>query len=46
MFERIGCNSQEYMRDLGDDFKSIKDFDEAHMIQFLGVIEKRTNDLL
>ena len=46
MFERIGCNSDEYTKDLGEDFRSLKDIDEGNMINFLGVIEKRTNDLL
>ena len=46
MFERIGCNSDEYTRDMGEDFKSLKDIDEGNMIAFLGIIEKRTNDLL
>lgn len=46
MFDRIGCNSEEYTKDLGEDFKSLKDIDESNMLIFLGIIEKRTNDLL
>ena len=32
MFERIGCNSQEYIRDLPDDVRTMKEVDENTML--------------
>lgn len=46
MFDRIGCNSQEYTRELGEDINYMRDIEEGNMISFLAIIEKRTNDLL
>ena len=45
MFERIGCNQEEYLSLLGDNFV-FRDIDEDGVIRLLGVIEKRTNDIL
>ena len=54
MFERIGCYQEEYIALLGENFVTIifikkqnfKDIDEDGILRLLGVIEKRTNDIL
>jgi len=45
MFERIGCYQEEYLALLGENF-NFKDIDEDGIIKLLGVIERRTNDIL
>ena len=32
MFERIGCKSEEYTKELGDEIKTLKDIDENNML--------------
>lgn len=48
VFEKIGCDSEEYTRDIGEEYGPFdyKDIDENNIIQYLGILEKRTNDLL
>lgn len=48
MFEKIGCDSEEYTREIGEEYGpfNYKDIDESNIISYLGVLEKRTNDLL
>ncbi|KAL4475444.1 hypothetical protein ABPG72_022079 [Tetrahymena utriculariae] len=48
VFEKIGCDSEEYTRELGEEYGpfNYKDIDESNIIQYLAILEKRTNDLL
>ena len=47
MFTRIGCQSEEYIKDMGEDFvDQLRDLNDGNIVNYLSVIEKRTNDLL
>ena len=45
IFEKIGCNNKDYLEDWGE-LLSINDINEGNILNFLGVIEKRTNEIL
>jgi len=42
IFERIGCNIEDYANDLLDG----SSVNEGNMLQYLGIIEKKTNEIL
>lgn len=49
VFEKIGCDSEEYTRDIREEYGrpfEFKDIDESNIISYLAILEKRTNDLL
>ncbi len=45
IFEKIGCNNKAYLEEWGE-LLNINDINEGNILSFLGIIEKRTNEIL
>ena len=45
IFDKIGCNNREYLEDCGE-LLNVNDINETNILLFLGIIEKRTNEIL